>query len=495
MTVLSVLLSVVCLVWCPGNSSPRPRLGTSCWAVTRLAFYLLAMTIISRLSDDEAPPPAGPQPHRWPRGAINDLHHAAYRGSVEATLAVLSRRSIDINEGDPDGFTPLMFAAQDGYSPVARILLERGANVSIAADGGTTALHLSAQDGHLAATADLIEAGADLDASGVEGATPLHLACQYGHSKVVAKLVEAGADVDSRAGDGRTPLYMAALDGRLDAVKILLRANANPLLTAITRRGFILAPLDVAANNGHSKVVCKLVQKVGVEGFADDERGVEVLAMAAKEGHVDVVALLTDDGVVDTGNALCNAAGCSRAAAVQFLLQQQLRRSPAGLAGYVNFRDCVGCTPLFRAIECYADNDGAPPLISPVIVRMLVDAGADTSKKVRFTSTSGWVLFNGTALAFTHDCLRSKTVGGVKDADQEQINRLTAVRRLLLRVEAARAASWLWTGGLIPAGGPASEESSSETAGRPAASSTQLRTMLPMLRRRSRGLPVASIFR
>ena len=136
---------------------------------------------------------------------------------------------------------------------------------------------------------------------------------------MVAELVEAGANVDSRGSLGQTPLYMAALDGRLEAAKVLLRANANPLLTARTRRGLNYAPLDIAANFGHSKVACELIHKVGVGGIRGD-RGVKILAFAAAEGHVDIVALPTDAGVVDDGNALCNAAGCRGERAVQFLL-------------------------------------------------------------------------------------------------------------------------------------------------------------------------------
>eukprot|EP00752_Nemacystus_decipiens_P011677 g10364.t1 len=456
------------------------------------------MVVISRLSDDETPPQQQQQQQHWPRGPINKLHEAAYDGCAERTTALLSRGSIDINEGNPSGFTPLIFAAQDGHSRVVRILLDAGANVSIAADGGITALHLSAQDGHLAATIDLIRAGADLDAWGVRGSTPLHLASQYGHSEVVAALVDAGANVDSRAEDGQTPLYMAALDGRLETAKVLLRANANPLLTARTRRGFVYAPLDVAANNGHSKVACELIRKVGIEGFGGGERGVEILAMAAKEGHVDIAAMLTEAGVVDDGNALCNAAGCGQAASVQFLLRQreeQRRGRGCAAVDYVNFRDCVGCTPLFRAIECYADNDGTPPLVSPVLVRMLVDAGANTSKKVRFTSTSGWLLFHDTPLAFTNDCLRRKKVGGRKDASEEQINRLRAVRRLLLRVEAARAVSWLWGREPLQISHDAAVVVPSRKKARLATAGAQLASMLPILRRRRRGLHVATLFR
>lgn len=65
-----------------------------------------------------------------------------------------------VSSGDHRGMTPLMFAAHGGHSSVMRILLNRGADFSIAMDGGYTALHLATQR-NLAVTVDLVRAGAD----------------------------------------------------------------------------------------------------------------------------------------------------------------------------------------------------------------------------------------------------------------------------------------------------------------------------------------------
>jgi len=54
-----------------------------------------------------------------PRGPLNALHLAARAGSTERTVAVLSRRFYDIDQQDPEGATPFMFAADE----VLRILL------------------------------------------------------------------------------------------------------------------------------------------------------------------------------------------------------------------------------------------------------------------------------------------------------------------------------------------------------------------------------------
>lgn len=118
----------------------------------------------------------------WAPGPANELHDAAYDGSTEQTLALLSRGSIDINEGDPAGWTPLMYGASRGFSRIVEILLNVGADTSVRMESGCTALHLASQDGRLAVVTLLVQAGADLDAINCQGLTQLHLAAGLGNS-------------------------------------------------------------------------------------------------------------------------------------------------------------------------------------------------------------------------------------------------------------------------------------------------------------------------
>lgn len=225
-----------------------------------------------------------------------------------------------MDQGDPKGFTPLMIAVREGHARVASILLKRRANVSVSADCGTTALHASAKNGHLAMAVDLIRAGAYLDAEDADGLSPLHLAATAGHSKVVAAMIKAGADLNSRSEDGRTPLFCAAVAGRMGAFKELLRAKANPLLKTHPTGGTCILLLEATVLRGRSKVVRELIETVGIEGCGGESGGADALEAAAQEGHLGIMAILMDAGVVDTGIALHTAAGCGREAAVEFLL-------------------------------------------------------------------------------------------------------------------------------------------------------------------------------
>ena len=411
-----------------------------------------------------------------PRGPWNELHNAAKVGSTERTVALLSNGSIDIDQQEPQGATPLMLAAYNGFLRVVRILLNKGASVSIGGDDGVTALNLSAGEGHIAVSEALIKAGADLEAkNSLKGATPLHFAAVEGHSKVMRALVEAGANPNCRGVDGATPLYAAAQGGHMDAVKLLVRAKANPLLTTMFA-GQNFTPMEIAAQQGRSEVVRWMIEKIGVEGCGDANAGVAALVVAAVNQYMDTMALLTDAAVVDTGMCLINAAGYGREASVKFLLQQQ-DWNTSGAVAYVNnsslgrHNASIGQTPLGSAIFGVRSS-------SPRIVRLLVDAGADTTFAVRMMSGEGRVIFDDTPLAVVTAMLREKNYAG-KDATQEQMHRLEGVRRLLLRVEAVHATSWLW-----PIDIPSTVHAAEGTA-RTKLISTPVTLMLPILRRRA----------
>lgn len=119
------------------------------------------------------------------------LHAAAASGGNENVLAVLSRGAIDIDQGDQNGWTPLMVSSVNGYSRIAQILLDQGAAVSTPGDSGLSALHISTQERQLAVAKLLVAAGAHLELGDCHGMTPQHLASEDGHLGVMRVLLGA----------------------------------------------------------------------------------------------------------------------------------------------------------------------------------------------------------------------------------------------------------------------------------------------------------------
>lgn len=400
-------------------------------------------------------------------------------GSAELTAAIIASGSVNIDQGDPMGSTPLMYCSLKGYTPVARVLLDRGADVSPADDDGVTALHISAQAGHVEICKLLLKAGASLKAKTSDGSTPLHLSGQKGNCGVMRVLIEAGANVNSRMHTGATPLYLAAEEGELMAIRELLRAKADPLLPS----NGVFVPLDMATQNGDVAVVRELVDHAGVKGCGGDSCGAQALRLAAEEQHIDIMIILVAAGVVDTGAvALGGAADYGLVRSVK-LLFDQCAGGAAGKRAYVNTRNTAGITPLIGTIW-----GGCPG--APRVARLLIDAGADTEA---CASVPGMVYSRGTPLIFVITLLHMKKIKG-EPATEQQLRALEAVRRLLLRVGAVHAVSWLWA---IDDAPRIARRAVAEGATREQAPSAPLARMLPTLRRRAgnRGVLLADLFR
>ncbi|CAM9849786.1 unnamed protein product [Ectocarpus fasciculatus] len=410
-----------------------------------------------------------PLQEKWPRGPKNELHFAADMGSTQRTAAILSSGLIDVNQGDPNGWTPLMVASQRGYTRIVRILLKEGANVLIVADHGFTALLTCAQYGNLAVCKMLVKAGAHLEAAtSTNGSRPLHMAADKGHAAVITALIDAGANLDSRRFDRATPLYMACERGHVEAVRAFLRAKADPLLVRLNASRDRFIPLDAAAGKGRSLVVRELLGQLGIDGCGGPSRGAHALYHAAKEQFVDAMAVLADAGVVDPGIALIGAIKENREGSIKFLLRQQLLQGKPTGAYVDGARDHFGRTSLLCSIE-----DEGDKWCFPRIARMLIDAGADTTSAVRVFKL-GIVPVEETPLELMNRYLGEDNVVR-RDITEEQAHKLDAVHRLLLRVEAVHAASWLWVSDAPDIAHTA--EGTSRTKGTP---STR-REMLPVL--------------
>lgn len=226
-----------------------------------------------------------------PQGPWNELHRAAYDGSIQRTVALLSRGLLDINQRTPEGDTALMISAERGYSSIVRILLNKGADTCAVADDGMTALHLAAHNGRLAVTALLVKAGVDLQPAASEGGTPLHLAAQNGHLEILSTLVAAGADVKAMTSNGATPLHLCAQNAHMEVMAALVEAGAD--LQATTPRG--LTPLHLAVENGHLEAMAALAE---ADACLHATASVP-LRMATGSGHEEVVVVTL---VKATGN-------------------------------------------------------------------------------------------------------------------------------------------------------------------------------------------------
>lgn len=100
----------------------------------------------------------------------------------------------DVNAQDMfGGNTGLHWAARQGWSEMARLLLDNGANPNARNDDNQTPLHWAAAEGRKQLLVTLIAHGAAVNAIDRAGWTPLQWAEAQGHEEIARILVAAGA--------------------------------------------------------------------------------------------------------------------------------------------------------------------------------------------------------------------------------------------------------------------------------------------------------------
>ena len=357
-------------------------------------------------------------------------------------LAALSDSSLNtnINQGNPDGVSPLSLAAGQGSCTKVEKLLEHGASVTTVDSVDRTALHHSAYGRHGAVSSMLLDAGAAVDETDEAGHTPLILAADLGSVGVVAALLERGANVNYCTPVGKMALSCAAFRGYVDVFKVLVCAGADPVKEA----GLGMIPLEMASCEGHAEIVSWLLQRFGRAHCGGPLGGVTALVAASAKRHYAIMTILLDAGVVDDARrVLLFSIHQSNVRSVKLLLEYWASNSVNPLLARGAMRRYLSCnyrvgvdpaqTPLFHCFH--------PEALTPTsskIMRLLLDHGADTSQTLLPVDTGGI----GTILQYAHLQLFHRTV-----AEKPRLYGLRGLYRLLMQEEAIHATAWLWPDG------------------------------------------------
>jgi len=85
----------------------------------------------------------GIDPRKTDNDGFTALHWAAWSGLRRCSAKLIDEGGLDINAADSFGYTPLMLAALRGNAEVVRLLLQKGADVSLKNAHGQTAADLA----------------------------------------------------------------------------------------------------------------------------------------------------------------------------------------------------------------------------------------------------------------------------------------------------------------------------------------------------------------
>jgi uncharacterized protein len=239
--------------------------------------------------------------------AVAEKHPEVVRALIE--------HGADVHARSNGGFTPLLFAGQQGDVDSARLILAAGANVNESTPQDGSSLVVASASGHAALAAFLLEKGADPNVADARGMTALHFAASGRNMLELVKLLLAkGANPNARlvksvplAGDaslaGATPFLLAAATGNAGAMRVLAAGGADPLMTTKDNT----SPLMVAAGVGlfeertearyrTALEAVKAALELGADANAAGQNGWTALHGAAYTGADSIVQFLVEHG-------------------------------------------------------------------------------------------------------------------------------------------------------------------------------------------------------
>jgi cytochrome c len=163
----------------------------------------------------------------------SNLGDLVKNGDVAAVASALDKGAA-INE--IDGVTALYIACEAGNVELAKLLIDRGADVNLPVSWQRTPLFAANKGGYADIVKLLLNNGADPNQL-AKSQTPLHVAAENGCLQCVIHLVDAGADVNALTSNGSPPIHLAKLRGHDDVVAYLHNHGAGrPAIAPISAR-------------------------------------------------------------------------------------------------------------------------------------------------------------------------------------------------------------------------------------------------------------------
>ncbi|MBU0482950.1 MAG: ankyrin repeat domain-containing protein [Proteobacteria bacterium] len=175
---------------------------------------------------------------------------------------VITRQKLTMINNDQLLLDEMLFeAVENGQTELVRDLVRQGADVDVRGIAGEntsnptkewTPLLVASHKGYTKIAAILLENGADINAQNYGTRTPLHLAAEKGHIEIVKMLIAKGVDVHTTSShDQWTPLHVAVYSGQTSVALVLLEAKADPLVINVQGS----TPLDYAKEKGLTTII------------------------------------------------------------------------------------------------------------------------------------------------------------------------------------------------------------------------------------------------
>jgi len=216
--------------------------------------------------------------------------------SIEDTISISKVDTSYFKAGEDD--YNLVEAIINNNTPIAQILLDRGADPDATSSIGNSALIYAAEKGNMEIMKMLVAKGANVNTIGYKKETALFMTIFRNDFQATKYLLENGANANIKNDLGVTPLMYAAATNQYQSADLLLFYDADekvtdtdgndPLLTAVTFEN--IETSDVLLQNGLSPDV-------------QDINGNTPAIVATQHANLDILELLLDfDADVNIAN-------------------------------------------------------------------------------------------------------------------------------------------------------------------------------------------------
>lgn len=246
---------------------------------------------------------------KWlPPGGFTPLIFAAREGCTECAKVLIDAKA-NVNQADPDGITPLVNAIINGHYDVAMLLVDSGADPNLFDKTGRAALYAAVDDHTMPASNRPSPDESHNDSTSLDLIKSLlehnaNVNMQLKTQQPYRTKVDRGND--TMLTTGTTPLVRAAKAGDAVVMSLLVAKGADAKLA--TRSG--INPLMAAAGLGTKEedavgrkkteqeaiASIEICLKAGVDINTADSAGDTALHGAAQKGWDEVVQYLADHG-------------------------------------------------------------------------------------------------------------------------------------------------------------------------------------------------------
>ncbi|EXK85366.1 hypothetical protein FOQG_10724 [Fusarium oxysporum f. sp. raphani 54005] len=290
--------------------------------------------------------------------------HWAFYYKQHSAIRLLIEHGADVNEKDPEGWTPLIQAICEKNEDLVWLLIKKGAKVDQKDGKGWLPLHYAIEFRSTGIFWLLLSNKANVKLRHINVPSVLDLALQKAEYSFAWLLCQHGADISEVDDKGMTRLHRACYSGRIKEVEFLLTNGVEPGIKDTA--GF--TALHYAVLGGWEAVVRLLASRGCVRQVIDepDAKGNPALILATlRENKAMVQALINNGASLELQDsvgvtALHHAARLGFEDGLKLMIYQSLD---------INMPDKQGYTAVHHAVNSTE--------ASSRTIRLLKEAGAD----------------------------------------------------------------------------------------------------------------------